>query len=125
MVLDRALLRDLHELLRRELQHEGHDPDVGVERAHRVERFLVAQRLELEDLEALFQRRGLEGIGLRSLLLRRAEDAGDLVAAREKRLENSFAEVLLSDDRDSHQAAFLGGTEKAPAVLSELILAWS
>src|SRR5882762_497134 len=126
VVLDRALLRDLHELLRRELQHEGHDPDVGVERAHRVERFLVAQRLELEDLEALFQRRGLEGIGLRSLLLRRAEDAGDLVAACEKRLEDRLPEVLLADDGYFHgYAAFFGGTENAPALLRELILAWS
>src|SRR6266571_1210984 len=125
VVLDRALLRDPHELLRRELQHESHDADVGVERAHRIECFLVAQRLELEDLEAFFLRRRLERIGLRSLLLGRAEHAGDLVAAGEKRFENGFAEVLLSDDRDSHQAAFLGGTEKAPAFLSELIRAWS
>src|SRR6267378_3061004 len=126
VVLDRALLRDLHELLRRELQHECHDADVGVERAHRVERLLVAQRLKLEDLEALFQRRGLERIGLRALLLRRAEDAGDLVAACEKRLEDRLPEVLLADDGYFHgYAAFFGGTENAPALLRELILAWS
>ena len=32
MILDRAVLRDGHEFLRRELQHESHDADIGARR---------------------------------------------------------------------------------------------
>ena len=78
------------------------------------------------------------GSGLRAFLLRRAEHAGDLVAAREERLEDGFAEVLLTDDCDAHvistiecsscsrvgTLAFFGGSaENAPALFSRRDLA--
>ena len=47
------------------------------------------------------------------------------VLAGEESLEDRLAEILLPDYRDSHfssYAAFLGGSENAPAFFSELIL---
>ena len=73
---------------------------------------------------ALLLRRELQRIGPSTGLFRRAEDAGDLVAAREERFQHGFAEVLLPDDGDSH-AAFFGGTLKAPAPRRFFILASS
>ena len=122
MILDRAFLRDFHEFLRRELQHEGHDAEIRVQCAHRVHTFLVAQGRELEDLEPFFLGRRLQGIGLCASLLGSAEHAGDFVAARKKCLQHGFAEVLLPDDRYLHRYAFFGGTEKAPARLRPAIL---
>ena len=116
----------LHEILRRELQHEGHDADVGAEPLHRGDRVGVLERGQLEDLQALFLRGDLERIGLAALLLRRAEHTRDDIAAREEGLEHRSSEVLLADDRDLHQAAtFFGGAENAPALLSPATFASS
>src|SRR5205814_2300203 len=109
-------------LLRRELQHEGHDADVGAEVLHRAGRLGALERGELEHLEALLLRRDLHRIGLAALFFRRDEHPRDAVAAREERVQHRLAEILLTDDGDLHQAAFFGGMEKAPAPLSEPIL---
>src|SRR5688572_15386673 len=102
VVLDGAVLRDPDELLRRELQHEGHDADVGGEVLHRLRGFRALQRRELEELESLLLRRDLHGVGLRALLLGCHEDARHGVAAREEGLEDRLAEILLSDDGNFH-----------------------
>ena len=53
-------------------------------------------------LRPFSRRRDLQRVGLRALLLRRAEHARDRVAAGEERLEDGLAEVLLTDDCDAH-----------------------
>ena len=102
MELDRAALGDADELLRRELQHERHDADVGVERLHRRRGLRRLERRELEDLESLFKRHDLHGVRLAALLVGRAEDACDRVAAGKKGFKDGFAEILLTDDCDAH-----------------------
>ncbi len=99
-----TLPRNVDEILRRELQHERHDAEVGVQRAHGIVRLLVAQGLELEDLELLLLRRRAYGVGFRPGFLRRAEHARHFVSAREKRFQHRFTEVLLTDDRYFHKA---------------------
>src|SRR2546426_10409174 len=122
VVLDRAVLGDVDEVLRRELQHESHDAQLCVEFFESIFCRVRLQRLELKDGNALFLRRGLQRVGPGAGLLGRAEHARDLVAAREESLEHGLAEILLAYDRDSHYAAFFGGAEKAPACFSDLIL---
>src|SRR5882672_9123503 len=53
VVLDRALLRNVDELLRRELQDESHDADLHVQCLHFLGRFRALERRELEYLDAL------------------------------------------------------------------------
>src|SRR2546428_317288 len=115
------MLGNVDEVLRRELQHESHDAQLCVEFFESIFCRVRLQRLELKDGNALFLRRGLQRVGLGAGLLGRAEHARDLVAAREKGLEHGLAEILLTDDRDAHQAAFGGGALKAPAFFNELI----
>src|SRR3990170_2899556 len=124
VVLDGAALRDVDEILRRELQHERHDAEVDVELFQGLLCLIALQGGELEQRHALLLRRHLERIGARAGLLRRAEHARHLVLAREERLEHRPAEILLSDDRDFH-AAFLGGMDSAPALFNAFILASS
>src|SRR6266850_2842915 len=126
VVLDRALLRNLHEFLRRELQYVGHDADVGIQCAQRIVRILVPQRGKLVDLDALLLRGDLQEICLGAFFFRGAEHARDFVSARQECIEHGFAEVLLADDRYFHgYAAFFGGTEKAPACFRPAIFASS
>ena len=89
----------------RELQDVRHDAEVGLEAAQGFVRLRLAQRLELEYLQPPLLGGGAQGIGLGAGLLRRAENAGDLVLAREERLEDGFPEVLLPDDCYSHDDA--------------------
>ena len=88
MVLDRAEARYVDEVLRRELQHERHDAEIGIEALHRRFRLVALERGKLEQLHALGFGRGLERIGSCARLLGRAEHAGDLVATLEERLED-------------------------------------
>jgi hypothetical protein len=128
VVLDRAVLRNGHELLRRELQDERHDADIGVRILHRLNGLGRAQRLELMHLQAFFLGGGPQRIRAGAFLLRRAKHRGDGVPACEKRFQHGFAEILLTDDRDlhdltplsvvAHAGFFLGGIENAPAALS-------
>jgi hypothetical protein len=121
VVLDRAVLRDTDEILRRELQHESHDANVCAGVFHRLHRFWRLQRLELVDLQPLLRSRYSQRVGASALFLGGAKDRSDLVAAREECFQHGLAEVLLADDRDLH-AAFFGGDENAPACFIELIL---
>ena len=115
------MLRDRYEVLRRELQHERHDAEVGVELLQRRLRVLGFQARELEHRDALLLGRNPECVRPGAGLFRRAKNARDLVATREKRFQHRLAEVLLPDDRELH-AAFFGGTLNAPAFLRLVIL---
>jgi hypothetical protein len=106
MVLDRAMTRDVDEVLRRELQHVRHDAKIDVEPAHRLLRFARAQRLELKNFQPFFLRRGVQRIELGARLFRRAKDARHFIAAREKRLEHGLAIVLLANNCDFHNLLF-------------------
>ena len=81
MKLDRAEARDVRESVGRELQHVGHDAQVDAQAFQRLVGVLAAQRLELENLEALLLGRGAQRIGFRARFLRRAENTGDFGAA--------------------------------------------
>ena len=102
MVLDRAEPRDLREGVGRELQHVSHDAEIDIQPGERVVGFGTAQRLELEYLEPALFRRRTQRIGFRSRLLRRAENACDLVAALQELVEHALAKILLSDDGYFH-----------------------
>src|SRR5882672_5079577 len=122
VILDHALLRDLHELLRRELQHIGHDADIGIQCAQRIVCIFVPQRRELVDLDALLLRGDLQEIRLGAFFFGSAKHSGHFVTACKKSFQNGLTKVLLADDRYFHgQAAFFGGTEKAPACLRPAI----
>ena len=75
-------------------------------------------------LEAFLARGDAQHVRPRAFLLGRAEHGRYLVAAGEERFQHGLAEILLADDGDSH-AAFLGGTENAPASFNEPIFASS
>ena len=105
MILDRAVGRDVHERLGRELQHVGHDADIGVQVAHRAFRLRALEARELEERQALLLRCRLQDIGLGAGLLRRTEHTGYVVAPREERLKHRLAEILLTDEGDAHGAS--------------------
>jgi len=115
VVLDGAVLGDTDEILRRELQNERHYADLDIQALQRRFRLVALERSKLEYLDALLLRGGLQHIRLRARLLGSAKHARHFVAAREKRVQHRFAEILLSDDGEFHQAAFLGGRLNAPA----------
>ncbi len=116
MKLDGAVFRNADEILRRELQHESHDADLDLQLQHCFSCLRGFKALKLKNLNPLFLRRDFQRIGPGAWLLGRAEHAGDMVAAREQRLEHGLAEILLADDGDFHQAVFFGGRLKAPAL---------
>ena len=58
MILNGAVLRNIDEFLRGELQHEGHDADIGFRRGHGLNRLGCAQGFELMHLEPLCLGRG-------------------------------------------------------------------
>jgi hypothetical protein len=102
VVLDRPVPGDVHELLRGELQHEGHDADVGIERLHRGRGLGRLERGELEDLQALLLGGDPHGVRLAAGLLGGDEDARDGIAAGEEGFEDGLAEILLADEGDFH-----------------------
>ena len=102
MVLDRPVPRNADEILRGELQHEGHDADVGIERLQRRACLIAPERGELVHAHAPLLGGTPERISPRARLLGRAEDPRDLGAAREERLEHCLPEILLADDGNAH-----------------------
>ena len=94
----------LHELLRRELQHVGHDADVGVEVLHR-RRAPPGSRSDgnWKTFSPFSSAATVMGSAFAPSFSGAHEHAGDRVAAREKCFEHRLAEVLLTDDGDSHQ----------------------
>ena len=112
VILDRAVFRNLHEVLRRELQHESHDADVGVGVSQGLRRFRRPQRLELMNLQAFFLRCRAQRVRPRAFFLRRAKHGHNFVSTREKSFQHCFSEILLTDDCDFHEsilmATFLG-----------------
>src|SRR5581483_161873 len=118
MVLNRAVFGNSDEFLRRELCHERHDADVGAGFLHRTRGFRIAKGLQLMDPQTLLLRGDAQGIRPGAFLLGSAENRDGLVAARQKRFQHGFAEILLPDDCDLHRtptSLVLGGVEKAPA----------
>ncbi len=102
VVLDGPEPRDVDEILWRELQHVGHDPDVDLQRAQRGARLVALERGELVHRDAPLLRCDLQRVGPRAFLLGRAEHPGDVVAAGEECLQHGLAEILLADDREFH-----------------------
>jgi hypothetical protein len=112
MELDRAVLRDVHEGLGRELQHVGHDADVGIERAHRGFRLGAAQAGEGEDPQALALGIQAQRVRLGARLLGLAEDAGDGVAAGDEGIQDGLAEFLLADEGDAGDVRSPWGSQR-------------
>ena len=102
MVLDGSMLGDVDEVLRRELMDEGHDRQIGAERGQRLFGAGRPERGERDDPHAELLRHQTQRIRSRAFLLRSAEDADNLVAASDERLQNALAKRLLSNDRDAH-----------------------
>src|ERR1700686_4353945 len=103
-----------YEFLRRELQYESHDPDIGTSFLHRTRGFRISQGFELMNFQAFFLGRHPESIRPSTFLFRRAEDSADGIAASKERFEHRFAEILLPDNGDFHCAPDLifAGMEK-------------
>ena len=103
MVLDRAEPGNLHQAIGRELEHEGHDGEIGPEPLHGGVSLRAPQRRELKDRQPALLRRRLEGVDARPRFLGGAEHARDLVLSLEEGFQHRLAVVLLADDRDLHR----------------------
>src|SRR5690348_251141 len=126
MILNGAVPGNGHEFLWGELRHEGHDADVGAGLLHCAGGIGIAQRFKLMHGQPSLLRRHAQRIRAGAFFFGGAEHRHRLVAARQKRFQYSFAEILLPDDRDLHRAptsAGLAGMEKAPA--SFLVAIWA
>ena len=102
VVLDRPVLGDLHEFLRRELQHERHNADINSEFLQFLVRLGRLQRRELEHLHPLLLCTDFECVGPGAGLLGRAEYSRNRIATGKKGLKDGFAEILLADDCNFH-----------------------
>ena len=102
MVLDGAVLRNVDEGLRRELQHIGHDREVHIERAQRTFRRRALQVRKLDQSQTALLRRQTQRVRLGAGFLGSAEHARHLVAACQKRFQNALAERLLAVNHDTH-----------------------
>ena len=83
VVLDRAVGRDVEEILRHEQRDERHHLQVGLERAEFLPHLRLAVGGRLIDREIGRERRFLQRIGLRAFFLRRDIDGDDVLAALE------------------------------------------
>ena len=81
VILDRAVGRDVEEFLRHEQRDERHHLQVGLERLELLPHFRLAVGRRLIDRQLGGERRFLQRIGLRALLLRRDIDGDDVLAA--------------------------------------------
>ena len=102
MILDRAMLRNGHEFLRSELQHKGHDADIGAGFFDGPRGFRIAQRFELMNFQPFRLRRRAQRIGTSAFFFGRAEHSCDFIAAGNQRFQHRFAKILLADNRNSH-----------------------
>ena len=129
------MLGNVHKLLRRKLQHEGHDADVDSKPLQGLHCLGITQGFELKNLQPMLQGRSLERVRLATFLFRCTEHTRHLIATRQKSLQHSLAKILLPNNRDTHdllpngfltdqrcQLAFFGGKLKAPAVRSAATL---
>src|SRR6266851_1079328 len=115
--LDRAVPRHPGEGLWDEGGDVGHDADIRLEPAQRLDRLGRAVTLDRDDRHALFLGGGAQRVRAAPWLVRRDEDAGDRIAAREKGIQHRLAESLLADDSDAHSRFPLrppGGTGSRP-----------
>ena len=102
MILDRAVRRDVEELLRHEQGDEGHHLQVGLERLELLPHFRLAVGGGLVNRQLGGERRFLQRVGFLARLLRRHIDGDHFIAAFEQRLEHRLAEGLLAVDDDPH-----------------------
>ena len=83
VILDRAVGRDVEELLRHEQRDEGHDLQVGLERLELVPDFRIFVGRRLIDRQLGGERGFLQRIGLGAFLFRRDIDRDHVLAALE------------------------------------------
>ncbi len=81
VILDRAVGRDVEEVLRHEQRDERHHLQVGLQRLELLPHFGLAVRRRLKHRQLGGERRLLERIGLGALFLGRDVDADDVLAA--------------------------------------------
>ena len=100
--MDHPVLGDRTELRRGEEQNIGHDAEIRPEVGERLLRLVARISGKAMDHQPAFLCRHYERIRSGPGSLRRGENAGDLVSARDKGFEHGFAERLLTDDDDAH-----------------------
>src|SRR5688500_13904552 len=102
MILDRAVRRDIEEVLRHEQRDERHHLQVGLERAELLPHLGLLVGLGLIDRQVRRHRGFEQRIRLRAGFGRRDVHRDDILAALQQRFEHRFAERLLAVDHDTH-----------------------
>ena len=105
VILDRAVGRDVEEVLRHEQRDEGHHLQVGLERAELLPHLRLAVGGGLIDRKLGGERRFLQRIGLGAFLLGRDIDGDHVLAALDQRFEHGLAEGLLAVNHDTHSVS--------------------
>jgi len=99
--LDGAVLRNGDEVPRRELHHERHDRDFDIELLQRISCLRGFKALKLKNLNPPLLRGEFQRVRAGARFLGRAKHTRNLVAARKKRFEHRFTEILLPDDGEA------------------------
>jgi hypothetical protein len=103
VILDRAVGRDVEEILRHEQGDEGHHLQVRLQRLELLPHLRVLVGLGLEHRQIGSKRRFLQRIGLGTGLLGRDIDADDVLTALDQRFQHGLAECLLAVNDDTHK----------------------
>jgi hypothetical protein len=114
VILDRALGRDGEEVLGHEQRHERHHAEVGLQVGERPPHLGILERGGLQQRQLVLERRLLERVGSRALLVGCAIDRDHLFAALEQRFQHRLAERLLPDQRDPHVSHLLASAFPRP-----------
>src|SRR5258708_36160022 len=105
MVLDRALGRDVEELVRHEQRHKSHHLQIRLERLELFPNLGPAIGGWLVDRKLRRERGLFERIGLRPLLLRRHIDGDDVLSSLSQRFHNRLAAGMMSAQHETHYTA--------------------
>lgn len=103
VVLNGAVLRNVQERLRYKLQNVGHHTQIGIEVAHGLLSLLAFEAGKLEHLQSMCLSGLAQHVGFCTCFFGASKHGGDLIAARQKCFERCLAEILLSDECDSHK----------------------
>src|SRR2546423_10480932 len=107
MILDRAVGRDVEEILRHEQRDESHHLQIRLERAKLLPHLGFLVRVGLIHREAGGKRGFHQRVGLLPRLLRRHIDGDNVLAALDERFEHCLAERLLAMNHDTHSMSLL------------------
>ena len=102
VILNGAVLRNIQQCLRCELQHIRHNCQINLQRTQGLLRIDASEARKLEHRQAHGKGGDMQRVGPCARLIGRAKDGGYLVAACNKSVKRGLAKILLANNGNSH-----------------------